>query len=259
MTDTAPIEGLTLGSDFPPGDAAQWHALVRKVLKGADFERRLVRTTVDGIEIRPLYTATDMPSETGAPGSVPHVRGVGAPTQGDDGWDIRQLEVVQDPAVANAAILDGLENGATSIQLRFQAPPDAELLDQALAEAMLDLAPVALDARADFLPAATALLQVAARRGVDRDSLHAELNADPLGAALAGAALDPAGGLADAVRLARLIATEWPAAVGLLADGRPYHAGGASEAQELAFAVATGIAYLRAIVEAGLPADIAAG
>ena len=43
-----------------------------------------------------------------------------------------------------------------------------------------------------------------------------------------------------------------------MADGRPYHAGGASEAQELACAVATGIAYLRALVESGLAPEAAA-
>ena len=51
----------------------------------------------------------------------------------------------------------------------------------------------------------------------------------------------------------------WPGVTTLLADGRPYHAGGASEAQELAFAVATGIAYLRALSAAGMPAPAAAG
>ncbi len=42
MRDTAPVEELTLAAGFPPVDQAQWHALVRKVLKGAEFERRLV-------------------------------------------------------------------------------------------------------------------------------------------------------------------------------------------------------------------------
>ena len=43
----------------------------------------------------------------------------------------------------------------------------------------------------------------------------------------------------------------------LRADGRPHHEAGASEAQELAAVVATGIAYLRALEEAGWPVDSA--
>ena len=126
------------------------------------------------------------------------------------GWDIRQLETVQDPALANAAILEDLEGGATSIQLRLQARPDAEMLDRVLADVLLDLAPVGLDAKAEFLAAAKALLQLAARRGVDAASFHADLNADPLGAMVGGAVLDPASGLADAAGLAREVAAGWP-------------------------------------------------
>ena len=108
-----------------------------------------------------------------------------------------------------------------------------------------------LDAGAAFAPAATGAAGAGAPTAAStRASLRADLNADPLGAAVAGAALDPAAGLAAAVALARRgrgrLARHGHV---LLADGRPYHAGGASEAQELAFAVATGIAYLRALVE----------
>ena len=44
-TDTPPL----LAGDFPQLDEARWRVLVDKVLKGADFERRLVTTTADGI------------------------------------------------------------------------------------------------------------------------------------------------------------------------------------------------------------------
>ena len=123
MTDTATIEELALAADFPDVAAAQWRDLVEKVLKGADFERRLVRTTADGIKVQPLYVAADAPAVPGLPGSAPYVRGASAAGSVAGGWDIRQLETVQDPAVANAAILEALEGGATSIQLRLQARP----------------------------------------------------------------------------------------------------------------------------------------
>ena len=259
MTDTAPIEELTLAADFPALAAAQWQGLVQKVLKGGDFERGLVRTTADGITVRPLYKAEDSAVDTGMPGCAPYVRGASAAGSVAGGWDIRQLETVQDPALANAAILEGLEGGAASVQLRIQATPDAGLLDRVLADVLLDLAPIGLDAKADFLAVAGSLLELAAERGVAAASLHADLNADPLGVMATGAALDPASGLADAVGLARAVAVEWPGVVALVADGRPYHGGGASEGQELAFAVATGIAYLRTLVDAGMPAATAAG
>ncbi len=209
-------------------------------------------STADGIEIKPLYTAADAPASPGLPGAC-------ASGSIARGWDIRQSVTIDDPALANAEITDALENGATSIQLRFQTSSDWSVLDRALAGVLMDLAPIGLDAKADCLPAATALLQLAERRGVDAAALRADLNADPLGAMAGGGALDPTAALAGMVGLAQQVAAAWPGTVALLADGRPYHGGGASEAQELAFAVATGIAYLRALVDAGMPADSAAG
>jgi methylmalonyl-CoA mutase len=96
------------------------------------------------------------------------------------------------------------------------------------------------------------------RRGHEGAAATADLNADPLGAAVAGEALDVDAEVARAAALAGEVAANWPGIVTLLADGRPYHAGGASEAQELACAVATAIAYLRALERAGLPPALAA-
>lgn len=259
MTDAVLIEKLTLAADFPSYGVAEWQDLVAKVLKGANFERRLVQVTADGIKLRPLYVATDCPVSSGMPGSAPYVRGAAAVGSAARGWDVRQQETAGDPVLTNAAILDGLEGGATSIQLRLTQAPTQELLDRLLAGVLLDLAPVGLDAGPYFLPAARALMDLAASRGLAARSLRADLNADPLGAAVAGSGLDPADGLRQAFGLATEVATGWPGVVTLLADGRPYHGGGASEGQELAFAVATGIAYLRTLVEAGLPAAQAAG
>ena len=98
MTDTATIEELALAADFPDVAAEQWRNLVQKVLKGADIDRRLVRTTADGIKVQPLYVAADAPADSGMPGSAPYVRGASAAGSVAGGWDIRQLETVQDPA-----------------------------------------------------------------------------------------------------------------------------------------------------------------
>ena len=48
-----------LADGFPPAKIEQWRTLVDKALKGADFEKRLVRRTADGLKINPLYTRND--------------------------------------------------------------------------------------------------------------------------------------------------------------------------------------------------------
>jgi methylmalonyl-CoA mutase len=224
-------------------DEARWRELVDKVLKGADFDQRLIRPTYDGIPVLPLYKATAV--APGLPGSAPYSRGAAAA----GAWDIRQRHGNPDPAVLNAQILEDLERGVTSIQL----DPAAVDFQRALAGVHLDLAPVGLSAGMDFVAAAHGLLDMCRQRGLDPAAVRADLNADPL-----GAALDPPAGLPAGIALAGDVAAAWPAVTTLLADGRPYHAGGASEAQELACVVATGICYLRGLVDSGLPATAAA-
>jgi methylmalonyl-CoA mutase len=42
---------------FPAASHEAWRAAVDKVLKGADFEKKLVGRSADGIRIEPLYPA----------------------------------------------------------------------------------------------------------------------------------------------------------------------------------------------------------
>ena len=251
--NTLPSGGdLTLAGDFPAADEAEWRALVAKVLKGADFERRLVRETDDGIAIQPLYTAST--TNPGVPGATPYIRGAAAVAT----WDIRQRHGHGDPALVNAQILEDLSQGVTSIQLCLEPASPASLM-RMLNEVDLELAPIGLEAGADCATAGEEFLKLAAGRIDTPENLRADLNADPLGAAITGASLDLDTAIQAAIGLTAKAGADWPEVVSLVADGRPYHAGGASEAQELACAVATGIAYLRALVESGLAPAAAAG
>ncbi len=54
---------LTLAPDFPPVGYDQWRTSVVGELKGAPFEKKLVTRILEGIDIQPLYTATDWPSD----------------------------------------------------------------------------------------------------------------------------------------------------------------------------------------------------
>ena len=53
-----PADG-PLVPEFEPPAREAWLELVDKVLKGADFEKRLVSRTADGLAIQPLYTRAD--------------------------------------------------------------------------------------------------------------------------------------------------------------------------------------------------------
>jgi methylmalonyl-CoA mutase len=124
----------------------------------------------------------------------------------------------------------------------------------------LDLAPVVLDASGsadpdDAVRAAEAYLAAWVARGGDPAALRGGLGLDPVGRRArtgSGPALDVV------VPLAHRVAGESPLLTAVVADGLPVHVAGGSTAQELGYAVAAGVAYLRALTGAGLPVDAAA-
>ncbi len=81
-------EILSLSHDFPPVPTPDWEAAIRKDLKGADFEKKLVWRTDEGIAVRPYYRSESLAGlagQTGStPGSFPFVRGNG------EAWTIEQ-------------------------------------------------------------------------------------------------------------------------------------------------------------------------
>ncbi|THA41035.1 methylmalonyl-CoA mutase family protein [Streptomyces sp. A1547] len=251
-----PDDGLSLAAEFPDATHEQWQRLVEGVLRksgkdvsGDAAEDALSTKLEDGLTTRPLYTAPETADETGFPGFAPFVRG-GSPAGGAaGGWDVRQRYLGSDAARVNEAVLTDLENGVTSLWLSLGGPGGlpVDALPRVLDGVYLDLAPVSLDAGAEYAEAARALLRLYAERGVTPEAARASLGADPLGhEARTGEVLDPAG----AVGLAREAAAHWPGVRALAVDALPYHEAGGSAAEELGLSLATGVAYLRALTEA---------
>lgn len=260
-----------LGND-QQADPAAWQALLARVLDRDDALERLAFRTHDGIVVPPLgWRGNTEASGDTLPGLPPYGRGGRAAGGVLRGWDMRQRHAHPDPGLANVDILSDLERGATSVQLVLDdalagggSRPRGMLaytladLERALAGVDPELAPVSLEAGARFAEAAALLHALLLRRGCEGARVAAEFGMDPLGALARGRALEPQAALGSAAGLASLLAQAWPGSRTMLADGRPYHEGGAGEAQELAFAMATGLAYLRALEAQGLEPAAAA-
>ncbi|HVL85753.1 MAG TPA: methylmalonyl-CoA mutase family protein [Pseudonocardia sp.] len=261
-------EELVLAAEFPAATREQWAELVDAVVRRAgrlpaDAEPgagvgRLERTTADGIRVRPLYTAEDLPdAPVGVPGAAPFVRGARPAGPVPDGWDVRQRHAEPDPEVARRAIVADLSNGVSSIWLAVGAGGTAVAdLAAVLDEVHLDLAPVVLDAGPDQEAAAETFLALAGDREVDPGVLLGTLGLDPIGLrARTGSGPE----IGAVVPLARRVAAEFPRVRALVVDAGPVHEAGGSDAQELGFSLAAGVAYLRALTEAGLDLGTAAG
>ncbi|MEU3536756.1 methylmalonyl-CoA mutase family protein [Streptomyces murinus] len=255
-----PDDGLPLAAEFPDATHEQWQRLVEGVLRksgkevsGAAAEDALSTTLEDGLRTRPLYTARDTAPDPGLPGFAPFIRGARPEGGVADGWGVRQRHTT----LADGAVLADLENGGTSLWLVLGEGgiPLADL-GRALEGVYLDLAPVVLDAGRDTAEAAGVLLALYADKGVEPKAVRGNLGGDPLGyEARTGAAQD----FAPYAGLAARCAETYPGLRALTVDALPYHEAGGSAAQELGASLATGVAYLRALTEAGLSVEQAAG
>ncbi|MGD9754079.1 MAG: methylmalonyl-CoA mutase family protein, partial [Acidimicrobiia bacterium] len=263
MADQSTPDELQLGAEFPAPTADQWRELVDKVLDGAPFERKLVHTTYDGLRVAPLYVDGDGPGSdaAGLPGAAPFVRGATATASVDGGWDVRQYHHGDDAAAVNRAVLADLERGVTSIVLGPVGDRGEAALRAALDGVYLDIAPVALDQGPQSVAAARWLQALCTERGLDPAAVRADLGVDPLGtlarhgwlARPVAEALGELGELATATRAA------WPAMTTARVDATVYADAGASAADEIGAALATGVAYLRTLVAAGFEVEDALG
>jgi methylmalonyl-CoA mutase len=252
---------LTFADDFPAADAADWARMAEQALKGRALDEALVSHSDEGLAIRALSVAAD---------GVECVAGIGR----SGPWDIRQAALHPEPEVANVEILADLAGGATSLALYLNhgsaggdvaaegvMAPTLATLDVALKDVLLGVAGVSLVAGPASFAAAAALAALWAQREVADDQARAWLNLDPLGNLAASGTI--ACGLDAAydrmADVARTSAARWPNVRSVAVTTHACHGAGCGEAQELALALATGVAYLRALEARGLDPEAAAG
>jgi methylmalonyl-CoA mutase len=241
---------ISLAKGFAPADEAAWRALVEEALKGTPFAA-LKAKTYDGIAIEPLYgrAREARPIAGRAPG-VP--------------WSVMQRIDHPDAKAANRQILDDLNNGANGVALVFEGAvgdhgyalaASGTVISAALDEVYLDAGiAIDLDLGLQSKDAGGLLATLVKARAIAPGATTIRFGFDPLGAiALAGASPLPWKDIA--ALLAALVADlagQGFAGPFAAADGRVIHAAGGSEAQELAFALASAVAYLRALEHGGI-------
>lgn len=257
---------------FPPADSEAWRAQAESDLKGRPLEK-LVGHTGDGLEIRPLYTRADAvpPTMIGLPGAPPFRRGTRPLGRALEGPDVRAIIENADPATARAQMLDDLQRGATSLLIRIASPtahgwtPGVRLGQPADLIGFVEgvdptAAAIALDAGGRGIEFARVALETLENRGVHPAAI------------LGGFGLDPIGTLAREGEVPGSVESYLSKAGALAHDTLAYprlslfqvdvdfaHHAGATTAQSLGVALATGAAYLRALEAAGIGPDHAIG
>ena len=250
---SAETDDLPLAADFAPDSRDDWRKLADGVLKGAPFEK-LVGKTYDGLRIDPIYerarNAMTIPART-----------AGSP------WQIMQRVDHPDAAIANAQALHDLENGATGLTIVFAGangargfglPPTKEALARVLDGVYLD---AGIGIEFEICPQSRDmgqhLAELLAARKIPPSAVNVRFGLDPIGG---GGVRGSSHGSWDSIakvfgdKIAKLakLGFRGPFAP---ADGRVIHDAGGSEAQELAYVLAVGVTYLRALEAAGIALD----
>jgi methylmalonyl-CoA mutase len=250
------MSDLKLADEFPKLERDDWRALVDASLKARSFETLRTRTS-DGIIIEPVYGAAEYPAVLPA-----------APARATaDAWTLVQRSDMPDITAANTQMLDDMMNGASGISLVLPdsisagasgvAITDARSVQRLFDGVELDLIDLRLDGGRHGRDLALLVLDEYKRRRLDLSRCNLTLGLDPLGAFAHGGKVIERGELSrrfgDMFTLATSADHQGPVAQ---ADARVYHGAGSSEAQELGFALATSVDYMRMLEAGGIaPAD----
>jgi len=207
--------------EFPPVSTEAWEEAIARDLKGAEYAKKLIWQTPEGLAVKPYYRAEDISGLDyldGAPGDFPYVRGAGRA----GGWRIREEIDAANPEEANREAQSAVAAGAEEIAFRNTAVANAS--DLAMLLVNLDGIPI------HFENASVPLLRLLIARLGERQRMS-PVSAD----------FDPLTNLDFAAELLRNAA---PAFAPFVIHGERFEESGATAQEEAGFALAAGVDFL---------------
>ena len=262
-----------LFADFTAPTYDEWVAAAVKSLKGKPFEK-LISKTYEGIEIQPIYTqadTADLDHIHTLPGQYPFVRGTESLQYVVEPWLVAQETQAASPMELNQILRHDLARGQTAVNLLLDHATRSGLDPDRIAEGLVGVGGVSVATAVDletlfegidladtplFVRSGTAALPFAAllaaylqKIDLEPAVLRGSLEADPIGElARRGSlpiTLDTA--ITEIADLMRWCADNAPDLAVVTVHGYPYAHGGGSAVEELAYVLATAVAYIRAL------------
>ena len=244
-----------------------------------DMDRRL---TDSGIELRPIYGPNDAPNaqRVGEPGAFPYTRGVYPDMYRGRLWTMRQYAGMGTPVDTNRRFRYLLDHGQTGLSVAFDLPTQIGLdSDHPRAEGEIGRTGVAIDSIDDMArlfdgipldevstsmtinataPILLLLYElVAEERGIDTELLSGTVQNDVLKeyAARGTYIYPPKPSMRLITDLFGYAGERLPRWNTISISGYHMREAGSTAAQEIAFTLANGIAYVQAALDAGLAID----
>lgn len=249
-----------LFSEFPPVSTKQWEEVIKKDLKGADYDKKLIWKTEEGIDVRPYYRAEDLQKIKHMecyPGVFPFVRG----TKSTNNWLIRQTYSIKDSySKVNALALDGISKGVESIAFSIDGnkPINEDEMARLLRGINLERYEI------NFIGCKKATTDI-----LSSFIKHAEsTKANPL-KVKASFDLDPMRVLMESgnfccdefpqtLKKCLDISENWPQIKVIGVNGFTFNSAGSTLVQELGFSLSIGSEYLNILTSLGFSADLIA-
>ena len=254
MSDETKYEKLF--DEFPPISTEAWETLIREDLKGADYEKKLVWKTVDGLKLKPYYREEHIKNlgfTKTIPCQAPFVRG----NRTDNNWTIRQDIDDESPKSANTKALDALRRGAEAIALNVSFCKSVQDIINLLKGINLDVVNIHYYGASSYLQLADLLVKAAKALDFDSKNLKGSFNFDSLGYFLAHgsfyASMD-----SNFVELSHLFdigKRDFPQIKIINVNAHRIHNSGGSLTQELAYSLAIGTEYITNLVSKGQAVD----
>lgn len=278
--DIQPEERLL--AEFEATSDAQWLAAAEKLLKGKPFDKVLRTHTYEGITLEPQYRRDvweHLEHIDELPGEGSYVRGCKAEGYQQGLWKIAQEIPYPTVEEFNEALLADLQRGQDAINILIDKaglcgkdPDDAPGetvgrggtsistladLEKAFAGVQLDCVDISIQAYNQGLEYAMLVAAYCEKHGIDVTKLTGCIGSDPLGQ-LAERGLIPSNLPETYAKMAGLVmwAKETGAQLRVIdVHAQAYHNAGGSAVEELAFALATGVEYIRVLQGFGIAID----
>lgn len=251
-----------LFTDFPPVSTSAWEEKIREDLKGADYDKKLLWNSPEGIRVKPYYRDEDvanLPHISALPGEAPFVRGRSA---SDNTWFVRQDIVVTNAAEANARALDVLNKGVDSLGFRFAK--SFEYTDANIKALLDNICLPAIEVNFMCGHRASKLVPVLVayfrEKGYKADEVKGAVNFDPIGF-LCRKGKYCSGSSAEAFSLAATLTSQlsaWPGFKAISIHGSYFANAGSTITQELAYTLASACEYMDKLTDDGIKPDVAA-
>ena len=263
-----------------------WTALATKELKGKDPES-LTWQTLEGIPVKPLYTAedvADLPHMGGVPGAAPFTRGVKATMYAGRPWTIRQYAGFSTAEESNAFYRKALAAGQQGVSVAFDlATHRGYDSDHPRVVGDVGKAGVAIDSVEDMkilfdgiplekvsvsmtmngavIPILANFIVTGEEQGVDRSLLSGTIQNDILKEFMVRNTYvyPPEPSMRIIADIIEYTSAQMPKFNSISISGYHMQEAGANLVQELAFTLADGREYVRTAIARGMDVDAFAG